>query len=215
LQTCKFLDRCVGDASLCPFLRKGKSVNSCGFFSILKRFEDYAKSYTDADRKLAEELINLLRDGWLRGVKKGTRAPGKITGTIFEKWLYSKLSEELKSTCVLRRGQRIYLRLEGSEIKWVADIRSECDGRVTVIEAKMYFDKQHSLMAKALLDFTEIRWAFISFYTPDKYVEGIRVYFDIYKPYIKEDLCIAQYSKTHIEPLKISQHSARTKTTII
>ncbi|PUA31851.1 MAG: hypothetical protein B7O98_08635 [Zestosphaera tikiterensis] len=173
LLICKFLNRCVEDLKLCPFYNRGKSPELCGFFWILRRFEDYAKSYTDADRMLAEELIEMLRDGWLKGVERGTRAPGGITGTIFEEWLYKKLSEELKSTCILRRGERIYLRLGDSEIKWVVDIHSECDRRVTAIEAKVYFDKQHSLMAKTLLDFTDIKWAFVSLHPLDKYVEGI------------------------------------------
>jgi len=71
------------------------------------------------------------------------------------------------------RGQGIYLRLGESEIKWVVDIHSECDGRATAIEDKVYFDKQHSLMAKTLLDFTDIKWAFVSLHPLDKYVEGI------------------------------------------
>jgi len=173
LQTCKYLDQCVGSADRCPFLSRGKSPNPCGFFSVLSRVEEYGSSYTDSDRRLAEEFIEILRVRWLEGVEGGGRAPGKITGTVFEKWIYGKLFDELKDVCTLRRGEKIYLDLGESKVEWAADIYIECRGRATAVEVKMILDKQHSLMAKALLDFTDIRWVFTSFHPPDEEMEKV------------------------------------------
>jgi len=172
-QTCKYLDKCVGSADRCPFLRRGKSPNSCGFFSVLSRVEEYGSSYTDSDRRLAEEFIEILRARWLEGIEGGSRALGKITGTIFEKWIYGKIFDELKDVCAMMRGKKVYLDLRGSKVEWAADIYIECGGRVTAVEVKMILDKQHSLMAKALLDFTDIRWVFASFHPPDGETEKV------------------------------------------
>jgi len=172
-QMCKYLDQCVESTDRCPFLRRGKSPNPCGFFSILSRIEEYGSSYTDSDRRLVKEFVEILRSRWLEGVEGGSRALGRITGTVFEEWVYGKLSEELRGVCSLRRGKKVYLDLGGSKVEWAADIYIECGGRVTAVEVKMILDKQHSLMAKALLDFTDIGWIFVSFHPPDGKTEKI------------------------------------------
>jgi len=163
----------VGSADRCPFLSRGKSPNPCGFFSVLSRVEEFGSSYTDSDRRLAEEFIEILRIRWLKGVEERSRALGRITGTVFEEWVYEKLFDELKDVCSLRRGKKVYLDLGGSKVEWAADIYIECGGGATAVEVKMILDKQHSLMAKALLDFTDIRWFFASFHPPDRDTEKI------------------------------------------
>jgi len=139
----------------------------------LSRVEEFGSGYTDSDRRLVEGFIEILRVRWLEGVEGGSRALGKITGTVFEKWIYGKLFDELRDACSLRRGRKVYLDLGGSRVEWAADIYIECRGEATAVEVKMILDKQHSLMTKALLNFTDIRWVFASFHPPDGETEKI------------------------------------------
>jgi len=59
--------------------------------------------------------------------------------------------------------KRISLKFDG-ECEWEADMVYSDNSRKVAIEVKMYFDLQHSLMGKGLLDYSDCKWVFISFH---------------------------------------------------
>lgn len=160
--TCAFLNDCIKDKERCPFFKRKQSPNNCGFYSILKAEKDNVGQYNEDDRKIIKDFIERLRERWLECINKGTRAPGKATGSTFEKWLLEILQEEVgKEKC--KQKEKIHLRIGSEVVEFPSDILCECKHR-TAIETKIYFDKQHALMGMALLEWSKEKWIFVSFH---------------------------------------------------
>ena len=62
--SCKYLDLCIRNSKLCPFLKRGKSVKNCGFFGIVEAIEKAKEHYTVEDKILIEQLMERLRSSW-------------------------------------------------------------------------------------------------------------------------------------------------------
>jgi len=137
---------------------------NCGLYAVLKakENENAKKHYTSEDKNLMDVLIQSLICRWKKDVIKGkVRAPGKLTGEVFEKWVYSELRKRLGEA--VSKKERVSLKF-GGECRWEADMVYSDGSPKVAIEVKMYFDLQYNLMGKGLLDYSDCKWVFISFH---------------------------------------------------
>jgi len=164
---CPFLNKCVGSVEKCPFFKNKRSYRNCGMFGILSAVESYRGQYNGKDAELIDKLVHEFIASWREAVAKNIRAPGKVTGMILEKWIYTQLRDVLGDS--LRRNKKVPMDFG----EWRADIVYYGDKSKTIIKVKMYIDLQHSLMTKALLDYSDYKWIFITFHKPYNGAERI------------------------------------------
>ncbi len=165
---CPFLNKCVGSVEKCPFFENKRSYRNCGMFGILSAVELYRGQYSRKDAEFMDKLVQEFMASWREAVaSKNLRAPRKVTGMVLEKWIYMQLRDVVGDA--LRRNEKVPMDFG----EWRADIVYDGDKCKSVIEVKMYIDLQHCLMTKALLDYSNYKWVFITFHKPYKGAERV------------------------------------------
>ena len=126
----------------CKFIRD-EYLEPCGLYTLLNTVKDELKASTKAKDK---QLMNGLKEDYVNVWNKyaDSRAKGKATGTMFEKWIRNQIKQESESGKVSFGF--------GDFIVDVA-VPSLSLARV-ILEVKIYTDTQHSLALGSLLNYS-------------------------------------------------------------